>query len=114
MSDACIWQDIPKVNGQQWCKVHLHVRDSQDDKVIDDRPWKDIVDVISKFVSIRPFKRYFIGRCPFHDDTGCSLEVIRGHQRYRCIDCNNSGSALDFICNYLNISPEKALDYLRI
>lgn len=112
---CCVWQDIAGVDSKEWCKVHMHVRDKLDcfHVLVIDKTHRDIVDVISKFIRLRPYKRFFVGRCPFHNDSGMSLEVIRGQQRYRCLFCENSGTALDFILNYLNLPIDRALEYIQ-
>lgn len=115
MTKKCRWQDVPGVDNLEWCKIHLHVRDKTAESAPegDSKPWRDIVDVISKFVHLRPHKRYLAGKCPFHNDDGFAFEVIRGKQQYRCIFCESKGNALDFIQQYLNLPTDKALEYIE-
>lgn len=120
MADNCHWVRIKGLSKWVFCREHFHTKPANPLADCEElRPiiTQDIVDIINKFVPLRRFKRYHIGICPFHegDITQC-LEVIRGTQRFRCIDldvCGVGGTAIDFVCMYLHITPEKALEILQ-
>lgn len=64
----------------------------------------DIVDVISKYVSLSPKGKNYFGICPFHDDNNPSMSVSKEKQIYRCFSCGATGNVFTFIMSYENIS----------
>lgn len=64
----------------------------------------NIVDVVSSYVSLKPEGKNFFGVCPFHDDTNPSMSVSPEKQIYRCFSCGASGSVINFVMDFENIS----------
>ena len=69
----------------------------------------NIVDVISSYVSLRPEGKNFFGVCPFHDDTNPSMSVSPDKQIYKCFSCGASGTVLNFVMDYENITFMEAV-----
>ena len=44
----------------------------------------DIVEVISKYVSLSKKGKNYFGLCPFHDDHNASMSVSPDKQIYKC------------------------------
>ena len=72
----------------------------------------DIVDVISKYVTLTKRGKNYFGVCPFHDDSNPSLCVSREKQIYTCFSCHATGNVYTFLMNYEHIDFREALRYL--
>ena len=57
----------------------------------------DIVNVISRSVTLKKRGRLYSGVCPLHKDTDPSLKVYPGRQFFKCYGCNASGDVIDWI-----------------
>jgi len=57
----------------------------------------DIVDVISRYMSLNRAGKEFKGLCPFHDDRHPSLTVSPAKQIFKCFACGAGGDAIKFI-----------------
>ena len=64
----------------------------------------DIVDIISKYVTLTKRGKNYFGLCPFHDDHNASMSVSPDKQIYKCFSCGESGNVFSFISKYNNIS----------
>lgn len=69
----------------------------------------DIVDVVSRYISLSKKGSDYIGLCPFHDDHSPSLHVSKDKQIFKCFTCGVGGNAISFISNYEHISYREAL-----
>ena len=69
----------------------------------------DIVDVVSRYISLSKKGSDYIGICPFHDDHSPSLHVSKDKQIFKCFTCGVGGNAISFISNYEHISYREAL-----
>lgn len=69
----------------------------------------DIVDVVSRYISLSKKGSDYIGLCPFHDDHSPSLHVSKDKQIFKCFTCGVGGNAISFISNYEHISYKEAL-----
>lgn len=69
----------------------------------------DIVDVVSRYISLSKKGSDYIGLCPFHDDHSPSLHVSKDKQIFKCFTCDVGGNAISFISNYEHISYKEAL-----
>lgn len=69
----------------------------------------NIVDVISNYISLTPRGKNFFGVCPFHDDTNPSMSVSPSKQMYKCFSCGASGTVIQFVRDYENISFNEAV-----
>lgn len=72
----------------------------------------DIVDVISKYVSLTKKGKNYFGVCPFHDDHSPSMSVSPDKQIYTCFSCGASGNVFSFISDYEHISFIEAVKLL--
>lgn len=72
----------------------------------------DIIDVVSKYVTLVPKGKNFFGVCPFHDDHSPSMSVSRDKQIYKCFSCGATGNVFNFIQDYENVSFREALKIL--
>jgi hypothetical protein len=50
-------------------------------------------------------------KCPFHEDRMPSFGVKGG--RYKCFGCGSTGTAIDFVMNYMDVDFKKAIYYLN-
>lgn len=64
----------------------------------------DIVEFISKYISLTKRGKNYFGLCPFHADTNPSLSVSREKQIYKCFVCGEAGNVFSFLMKYENIS----------
>lgn len=60
----------------------------------------DIVEVVGRYVQLRPKGAENVGLCPFHDDTKASLNVNAKKQLFFCGACGASGDVFDFLLKY--------------
>lgn len=60
----------------------------------------DIVDVVGKYVTLRPRGAEHIGLCPFHEDKKPSLSVNQKKQLFFCGPCGAKGDVVDFLVLY--------------
>lgn len=64
----------------------------------------DIVDVVSRYVSLRRAGKDHKGLCPFHDDRHPSMTVSPAKQIFKCFACGAGGDAIKFIQLKENLS----------
>lgn len=69
----------------------------------------DIVDVVSKYVSLTQRGKNYFGVCPFHDDHSPSMSVSKDKQIYTCFSCGATGNVFKFVMDYENISFLEAI-----
>jgi len=69
----------------------------------------DIVDIISKYVTLTKRGKNYFGLCPFHDDHNASMSVSPDKQIYKCFSCGESGNVFTFVSKYNNISFHEAV-----
>lgn len=77
-----------------------------------DKP--EIVSIIEREISLKKSGKYFIGRCPFHDDKNPSLIIYPDTQRFKCYGCQQSGDVIEFVRQYHGLSFREALQELCI
>ncbi len=64
----------------------------------------DIVDVISRYISLNKRGKNHFGICPFHDDNEPSLSVSSEKQIFKCFSCGASGNVFTFLMDYEHLS----------
>lgn len=64
----------------------------------------DIVDVISRYISISRKGKGFYAVCPFHDDHDPSMSISQDKQIFKCFVCEAGGNVFSFVQKYENIS----------
>ncbi len=57
----------------------------------------DIVDVVSRYVSIRRAGKNRMWLCPFHKEKSPSFTVAEDKQIYKCFGCGKWGNAVNFV-----------------
>lgn len=74
----------------------------------------DIVDVISKYVTLKKTGKSFMACCPFHNEKTPSFSVSPDKQLYHCFGCHASGDVIDFIADYNSLSFIEAVEELAL
>ncbi|MFI5402291.1 MAG: DNA primase [Planctomycetota bacterium] len=57
----------------------------------------DIVDVVSRYVTLRRSGRSYKGLCPFHEEKTPSFSVFPESGRYKCFGCDEGGDVFAFL-----------------
>lgn len=57
----------------------------------------DIVEVISRHITLKKTGRNYLGLCPFHAEKTPSFNVNREKGLFKCFGCGEGGDALDFL-----------------
>lgn len=69
----------------------------------------DIVDLVGRFVTLKPSGRSHKGLCPFHDEKTPSFVVSRDRETYKCFGCGEGGNAFGFLMQLENLSFPEAV-----
>lgn len=72
----------------------------------------DIVDLISRRVSLRKAGKDYQARCPFHEERTPSFTVSREKQFYHCFGCGAHGTAIGFLMEYDRLAFREAIEEL--
>ena len=72
----------------------------------------DISEVIGERVHLRPTRRGYSGRCPFHEDREPSFHVYMDTQSYYCFGCHESGNVITYVMKTENVGFPEALKIL--
>ena len=72
----------------------------------------DIVNLVGKYVEIRPAGKNFVGLCPFHTEKTPSFHISPDTQRYKCFGCGQSGDIFNFIQEIENLDFPETLEKL--
>jgi DNA primase len=72
----------------------------------------DIVDVVGRYIQLRPAGPTFKAVCPFHDDHRPSMDVDPRRQRYRCWACGKHGDVFNFVQDYDKVTFPEAMEIL--
>lgn len=57
----------------------------------------DVVDLISRYITLRQVGRSFKGLCPFHEEKTPSFHVNRERQIFHCFGCGAGGNVFTFL-----------------
>jgi DNA primase len=68
----------------------------------------DIVELIGKFVQLKPVGQNFLGLCPFHSEKEPSFTVDPAKQTFHCFGCKRRGDVIGFWMTYHNVSSSRA------
>lgn len=60
----------------------------------------NIVDIISRYISVEKQGQNYRALCPFHDDRNPSLMISPAKQIFNCFVCNTGGNAIRFVQLY--------------
>ncbi|MBC7220084.1 DNA primase [Candidatus Bipolaricaulota bacterium] len=69
----------------------------------------DIVELIARYVALKPSGQRFKGRCPFHPDDTPSLVVSSDKGLWHCFGCHAGGDAIGFLMKIERLSFPEAL-----
>ena len=72
----------------------------------------DIVDVISRYVSLKKSGSSYQGLCPFHSEKSPSFSVSPTRQLYHCFGCGVGGNVITFVMEYEHCSFLDAVNVL--
>lgn len=74
----------------------------------------DIIDIISRNVTLRPVGKNLRGLCPFHAERTPSFFVNPVAQTFRCYGCKKHGDVITFIMETENLDFKSACKSLGI
>ena len=69
----------------------------------------DIVDLVGRFVSLKPAGRTHKGLCPFHNEKTPSFVVTPDRQSFKCFGCGEGGGAFQFLMRMENLTFPEAV-----
>lgn len=72
----------------------------------------DIVDVISRYVTLSRRGNNYWACCPFHMEKTPSMSVKQDGQFFKCFGCGEAGNAITFLMKFENIEFLQALEIL--
>ncbi len=72
----------------------------------------DIVDVISKYVSLKRNGSSTVGLCPFHNEKTPSFNVSASKQLYHCFGCGAGGTVINFVMQMENLDFVESVKFL--
>ncbi|HME72525.1 MAG TPA: DNA primase, partial [Myxococcota bacterium] len=80
------------------------------DSVVDEiRERVDIVDLISRYITLKPAGRNHKGLCPFHTEKTPSFNVSRDRQIFHCFGCGVGGNVFGFLIRHDNLTFPEAV-----
>ncbi|MDO4173345.1 MAG: DNA primase [Eubacteriales bacterium] len=72
----------------------------------------DIVDIVSRYVSLKKSGSNYFGLCPFHNEKTASFSVAPDKQIYYCFGCGAGGGPIRFIMNVEGLEFQDAVRFL--
>jgi twinkle protein len=69
----------------------------------------NIVDIISKHVTLKKSGPDMEGLCPFHKERTPSFKVSKAKGIYKCFGCGKSGDSISFLMEHLNMNYIQAI-----
>ena len=72
----------------------------------------DLVDLVRRYVDLKPAGERWMGACPFHQETKPSFSVNAQLGFYYCFGCQASGDVIDFYCRINGLEFREALEEL--
>ena len=72
----------------------------------------DIVDVVSKYVTLKRSGRNFFGLCPFHKEKSPSFAVSPDKQIFHCFGCGAGGNVIHFVSKIEGLDFKDTLELL--
>ena len=72
----------------------------------------DIVDVVSRYVTLKRKGRNLFGCCPFHNEKTPSFSVSPERQIFHCFGCGVGGNVINFISKIENVNFIEAVEIL--
>jgi len=72
----------------------------------------DLIDLVGRFVSLKPAGRNHKGLCPFHGEKTPSFVVTPDRGTYKCFGCGEGGNAFGFLMAMENLTFPEAVRQL--
>jgi DNA primase len=72
----------------------------------------EIVNVVSRYVSVRKAGKNFVALCPFHPDKNPSMTVSPEKNLFHCFACGEGGDIFKFLMKIENLSFPEAVEKL--
>ncbi|KUG27152.1 dna primase [hydrocarbon metagenome] len=72
----------------------------------------DIVEIVRRYVDLRPVGGRLVGACPFHQETKGSFNVHPERGYFHCFGCQASGDVIDFYCRINGLEFREGLERL--
>lgn len=72
----------------------------------------DIVDIVSRYVTLQNRGGNYWGRCPFHHEKTASFAVNPSGQFFYCFGCHKSGDVINFIMEMESLDFNDAVKFL--
>ena len=72
----------------------------------------DIVDVVSRYVSLKKSGSNYFGLCPFHNEKSPSFSVSQDKQIFHCFGCGVGGGVISFIMRAEGLEFYDAVSFL--
>lgn len=72
----------------------------------------DIVETVSRYVSLKKTGRNWMACCPFHHEKTPSFSVSSDKQLYHCFGCHASGDVIRFVQDYERLNFVEAVEVL--
>jgi DNA primase len=72
----------------------------------------DIIDILSKYITLNKRGRDYWACCPFHHEDTPSFQVRADRQYYRCFGCQKSGNVITFLMEYEKLTYPETLEWL--
>lgn len=72
----------------------------------------DIVDIVSRYVTLQRKGNNYFGLCPFHNENTPSFSVSPDKQMYYCFGCKKGGSVIRFTMEIENLGYTDAIQFL--
>ncbi len=69
----------------------------------------DLVELVGRFVALKPAGRNHKGLCPFHDEKTPSFNVNADRQIFHCFGCGAGGNAFTFLTRHENLTFPEAV-----
>ena len=80
------------------------------DKIIMDNV--DIVDFLSRYMSLKKSGKNYKGLCPFHNEKTPSFFVSTDEQLYNCFGCEAGGSVITFVSEMENLGFIDTIEFI--
>ena len=72
----------------------------------------DIVEVLSRYITLKKLGRNYKTNCPFHNEKTPSFVVSPDKQIYHCFGCGAGGNVFSFVMKYENVQFPEAVELL--
>ena len=72
----------------------------------------DVLDLLSKYVSVIKIGNRYKALCPFHNEQTPSFVISKENQAYHCFGCGKGGNIFSFIMDKESLSFPEAVQFL--